>query len=186
MAARRPDRQRLYDSIEAFVRDGKNSLWPILLEFTENHIRVVEIARSEIRPSIVEHLSDEELIQQISAAVRDTSRALQVVPEDIPIVARSGSGEESRTSSISTSSGTIQHQAIQHQAIQHQAEGNYAVEFENGSVGTISIDPASHPAPDEDLTAAQMVLSAETVSPSSSWRQNTQANSSSGESHSLS
>jgi hypothetical protein len=68
----------------------------------------------------------------------------------------------------------------------HQAEGNYAVELENRSVGTFSIDPAAQPAPDDNVIAAQMLFLAETVSTFSSRRQNTHANSSRGESHSLS
>jgi hypothetical protein len=39
----------------------------------------------------VDNLSDEELIQRISAAVRDAS---QVVPEAILMVARAGSAED--------------------------------------------------------------------------------------------
>jgi hypothetical protein len=103
-----------------------------------------------IRHSIVENLSDEELIQRISAAVCDAS---QVVPEAVPMVARVGSGEDSGISSLSM----------------HQAEGNFALELENRSIDTISADPAAQPA-DDDVIAARLLLTAETVSTSSSGR----------------
>jgi hypothetical protein len=120
----------------------------------------------------VENLSDEELIQRISAAVlvRDASRASQVVPEEIPIVARAGSGEDSGISSVTM----------------HQAEGNYAVELESGSVGTYSTVTGARSAAEDDVIAARQLLVAETVSTSSSERQNPQANSSRRESHALS
>jgi hypothetical protein len=137
MAARRPNGQNLYRSIEAFVRDEGRSL-PILLQFPVHHTRLVELARSEIRPSIVENLSDKELIQQISAASRDASRASQVVPKAIPIVARAGSGEHSGISSIGM----------------HQAEGNYAGELESGSVGTFSTVTGAQSASEDDVIAA--------------------------------
>ena len=168
MAARRSNGQNLYSSIEAFVRDQASPL-ARLLRVSVND--VVELARFEIRPRIVENLSDEELIQRISAAVRvrDASGASQVVPEEIPIVARAGSGEDSGISSVTM----------------HQAEGNYAVELESGSVGTYSTVTGARSAAEDDVIAAQQLLVAETVSTSSSERQNPQANSSRRESHAL-
>ena len=166
MAARRPNGQNPYSTIEAFVRDQRRLL-PILLQVSVNHAILVQLARSEIRPRIVENLSDEELIQRISSAVRDASRAMQVVPGEIPIVARAGSGEDSGISSIGM----------------HQAAGNYAVELESGSVGTFSTVTGALSALDDDVIAAQQLFVAETVSTSSSGLQNSQANSSRGESH---
>jgi hypothetical protein len=139
MAARRPNGQNLYSSIEAFVRDrNQGRLLPILLQVSVNHASLVELARSEIRPSIVENLSDEELIHRISAASRDASRASQVVPEEIPTVARARSGEDSGMSSIGM----------------HQAEGNYAGELESGSVGTFSTVTVAQSASEDDVIAA--------------------------------
>jgi hypothetical protein len=170
MAARHPNGQNLYGSIEAFVRDqGRSLLIQILLQASVNHASLVELARSEIRPRIVENLSDEELIQQISAAVRNASRALRVVPEEIPVVARAGSGEDSGISSVTM----------------HQAEGNDAVGLEIRSVGTFSIASAQS-ASEDNVIAARQLLAAEPISTSLSECQNSQANSSRGESHALS
>jgi hypothetical protein len=168
MAARHPNGQNLYGSIEAFVRDQGRSLL-ILLQASVNHARLVDLARSVIRPRLVENLSDEELIQQISAAVRNASRALPVVPEEIPVVARVGSGENSGISSVTM----------------HQAEGNDAVGLEIRSVGTFSIASAQS-ASEDNVIAARQLLAAEPISTSSSECQNSQANSSRGESHALS
>jgi hypothetical protein len=164
MATRRPNGDNLYSSIEAFVRDrNRGGLLPILIRVSVND--VVELARSVIRPSIVEDLSDEELIQRVSETVRDASQmAAEAV--SIPIVARAGSGEDSGISSLRT----------------HQNEGNYALELENRSVGTFAVDPAAQPAED-DVLAAKLLLAVETVSTSSSGCQNPQVNSSRGESH---
>jgi hypothetical protein len=115
----------------------------------------------------VENLSDEELIQQISAAVRN---ALQVVPEEFPVVARAGSGEHSGISSLSM----------------HQAEGNDAVGSEIRSVGTFSIVASAQSASEDNDIAARQLLVAEPISTSSSECQNAQANSSRDESHALS
>jgi hypothetical protein len=171
MEARRPNGQNQYSSIEAFVRDrNQGRLLPILLRESVNN--VVGLARSEIHPSIVENLSDEELIQRISAAVaaRNASRASQVVPEEIPI-ARAASGEDSDISSLGM----------------RRAEGNYAVEMDIGSIGTFLTDnTGAQSASEDDVHAAQQLLVAETVSTSSSGRQNPQANSSRGDSHALS
>jgi hypothetical protein len=49
-----------------------------MLQFTVNHAGLVELAHSEIHPRVVDSLANEELIQQISAAIHD---ALQVVTE---------------------------------------------------------------------------------------------------------
>jgi hypothetical protein len=170
MEARHPNEQNLYSSIEAFVRDeGRSLLIQILLQASVTHASLVELARSVIRPRIVENLSDEELIQQISAAVRNASRALRVVPEEIPVVARAGSGEDSGISSVTM----------------HQAEGNDAVGLEIRSVGTFSIASAQS-ASEDNVIAARQLLAAEPISTSSSECQNSQANSSRGESHALS
>jgi hypothetical protein len=110
----------------------------------------------------VDNRSDEELIQRISAAVRDAS---QVVPEAISMVARAGSAVDSGVSSLST----------------HQAEVNYAVELENRSVGTFSTVTGAQSASEDNVVAAKLLLAAEMVSTSSSG-----VNPPRGESHTLS
>jgi hypothetical protein len=167
MASHRPNEQSLYRSTQAFVRDqNQGGLLPRMLQFTVTHAGLVELACSEIRRRVVDSLSDEELIQQISAAVRDTS---QVVPEAIPMVARAGSGGDASISSVSM----------------HQAEGNHAVELESRSLGTFSSGTGAQPAND-DVIGGGLDVTAEVIFTSSSKRQNRQANSSRGESHALS
>ena len=115
-----------------------------LLELPVNHAILVMLARSVIRPGIVAHLSDGELIQGISAAAaaaRDASRASQVVPEEIPI-ARAASGEDSGISSLGT----------------HQTERHHAVEMESGSVGTFSIVAGAQYASEDDVRVARLLL----------------------------
>jgi hypothetical protein len=128
----------------------------------------LELARRVIHPSIVEEHTDEELIQQISAAVRGDLHTLQVVPENISIK-RAGSGGDSGMSSLSV----------------RQAQGSPAVASEYWPLRTLSIGTFSNvsgvqPA-DDDVIVARWLLTAETISTSSSGCQNPPANPSSGE-----
>jgi hypothetical protein len=121
MEARRPNGQNLFVSIEAFVR-AQTSCLPILQQ-TGNHAWLVAPARGVVHPSIVEDLSDEQLIRQISAAVRDASHTLQVVPGEIPIIAGAGSGVDSGISSaINVSQSSMAARRPNGQKLYHSIE----------------------------------------------------------------